>query len=109
MNRTGLCEVKGGGLYSMVEKGYLSTMALNIKDPVAERTARELAAATGEGLTAAVRRAVEERLQRVRRGRGPGNLKQELLAIGAHCAALPELDIREPDEILGYDRDGLSR
>ncbi len=91
----------------MVDNCYLSTMALNIKDPVAERTARELAAATGEGLTAAVRRAVEERLQRVRRGHGRASLKEELLAIGAHCAALPELDPRAADEILGYDNHGL--
>jgi antitoxin VapB len=84
-------------------------MALNIKDPVAERTARELAAATGEGLTAAVRRAVEERLQRVRRDRGRGGLKEELLAIGEHCAALPEFDARASDEILGYDEHGLPR
>ncbi len=84
-------------------------MALNIKDPTAERIARELAAATGEGLTAAVRRAVEERLQRVRRDRGRGGLKDELLAIGAHCAGLPQLDDRAPDEILGYDQHGLPR
>ena len=82
-------------------------MALNIKDPVAERIARELAAATGEGITAAVRRAVEERLQRVRRDAGGERLVEELLAIGAHCARLPVRDSRTPEEILGYDQHGL--
>jgi antitoxin VapB len=82
-------------------------MALNIKDPAAERSARDLSAATGEGLTLAVRRAVEERLARVRRDRGGRDLAADLLSIGAHCAALPDLDTRSPEEILGYDDDGL--
>ena len=42
-------------------------MPLNIKDPVAKKLARALAAAAGESVTTAVRRAAEERLQRVRR------------------------------------------
>lgn len=41
-------------------------MALNIKDTETDRLARELAAATGESITVAARRALEERLQRVR-------------------------------------------
>ncbi len=82
-------------------------MALNIKDPGTEKSVRELAAATGEGVTAAVRKAVEERLQRVRRGRGGRSLADELLAIGAHCANLPDRDTRPPDAILGYDENGL--
>ena len=82
-------------------------MALNIKDPVTERSVRELAATTGEGVTAAVRKAVEERLQRVRRDRGGRTVAEELLAIGARCAALPVLDTRSAEEILGYDENGL--
>lgn len=35
------------------------------------------------------------------------NLKEELLAIGKHCAALPLLDSRTPDQILGYNEQGL--
>ncbi|MFI4973265.1 MAG: type II toxin-antitoxin system VapB family antitoxin [Caulobacterales bacterium] len=81
-------------------------MALNIKDPATERTVRELAAATGESVTAAIRRAAEERLQRLRRS-GGRRLKDELLEIAAHCAALPDLDTRSPDEIMGYDEHGL--
>jgi antitoxin VapB len=82
-------------------------MALNIKDPATEHSVRELAAETGEGITTAVRRAVEDRLLRVRRGRSRRSLKDELLAIGAHCASLPDLDTRSADEILGYDDRGL--
>jgi antitoxin VapB len=82
-------------------------MPLNIKDPLTEASIRELAAATGEGLTAAVRAAVEERLRRVRRHTRGRSLTEDLLAIGARCAALPDLDTREPDVILGYDENGL--
>ena len=41
-------------------------MALNIKDPETDRLALELEAATGESITVAARRALEERLERVR-------------------------------------------
>ncbi len=82
-------------------------MPLNIKDRATEQSVRELAGLTGETVTTAVRRAAEERLQRVRRARAGGNLAAELLAIGRRCAALPDLDQRTPDEILGYDAQGL--
>ncbi len=84
-------------------------MPLNIKDPATEKVVRELAAATGESVTGAVRRAAEERLQRIRR-HGPGrSLAEELLEIGARCSALPEVDRRSAEEILGYDEHGLPR
>ena len=82
-------------------------MPLNIKDPATERSVRELAAATGDGFTTAIRKAVEERPQRVRASRSGRSLKDDLLAIGDHCAALPDLDLRAADEILGYDENGL--
>ena len=82
-------------------------MALNIKDPETEKFVRELAALTGETVTAAVRRAAEERLQRVRRKRGGRSLAEELLEIGRRCAALPDQDTRTAEEIMGYDENGL--
>jgi antitoxin VapB len=82
-------------------------MPLNIKDRATEQTVRELAALTGEPITTAVRRAAEDRLQRVRMTRSAGSLAAELLEIGQRCAALPDLDPRTPDEILGYDANGL--
>ncbi len=84
-------------------------MPLNIKDPTTEKFVRELAAAAGESVTMAVRRAAEERLQRVRRQRSGRSLAAELLEIGRRCAALPDFDTREADEILGYDEHGLPR
>ncbi len=82
-------------------------MSLNIKDPATERSVRELAAATRETVTTAVRRAAEERLQRVRHEHAGRSLAEEILEIGKRCAALPDLDRRTADEILGYDEQGL--
>jgi len=45
-------------------------MGLNIKDEKTHRLAQELAALTGESMTAAVTAAVRERLDRIRRERG---------------------------------------
>ena len=81
-------------------------MALNIKDPVTEKAVRELAAATGESITAAIRRSVEERRIRLRPTRGR-RLRDEIMEIADHCAALPILDPRSPEEIIGYDEHGL--
>jgi antitoxin VapB len=84
-------------------------MALSIKNPEADRLARELAKTTGETLTEAVVRALRERLRRERgRLRAP-RLKDEMRAIRARCSKLPVLDPRTPDEILGYDDSGLPR
>jgi antitoxin VapB len=84
-------------------------MPLNIKDPATEKSVRALAALTGETVTMAVRRAAEERLQRVRRDRQGRSLTDEIMEIGRRCAALPDLDARSADEILGYDEHGLPR
>jgi antitoxin VapB len=43
-----------------------------------------------------------------RRDQAPG-LPQRLHAIGAHCAGLPDRDTRTPDEIAGYDENGMWR
>jgi len=82
-------------------------MALSIKDPEADRLARELAERTGESLTQAVVVALRERLAR-ETGRTQGvPLRDELAAIRQRCAALPVLDTRSADEILGYDERGV--
>jgi antitoxin VapB len=82
-------------------------MALNIRSPETEALAAELARLTGETKTEAVTRAVRDRLERVKRARQGRTLADELEAIGRRCAALPVLDARSPDEILGYDESGL--
>jgi antitoxin VapB len=82
-------------------------MALNIRNPEAERLAAELARQTGETKTEAVAQALRERLARIRRDRAKSSLADELEAIARQCAALPVFDERSGDEILGYDEHGL--
>lgn len=82
-------------------------MALSIKDPEADRLARELAAQTGESLTQAVVVALRERLTRERGRASTVPLRDDLAAIRHRCAALPVIDDRPAEAILGYDRHGL--
>lgn len=82
-------------------------MPLNIKDPATERAVRKLAELTGETVTMAVRRAAEERLAHVRSAGGGRSLAEEIIEIGRRCAALPDVDRRSAEEIIGYDEHGL--
>lgn len=84
-------------------------MALNIRNRETEALAAELASLTGETKTEAVRLAVAERLERVRHQRRRRSLADELNRIADHCSALPVLDSHDPDQILGYDANGLPR
>ena len=81
-------------------------MPLNIKNPEADRLARELAGLTGESITEAVMEALEERLARERTRRG-GRLRLQLERMQQRIAELPELDPRSAEEVLGYDDHGL--
>jgi antitoxin VapB len=84
-------------------------MSLNIKSEQAHRLARELAQLTGESMTAAVEKAVEERLERVRRDK-KGNLAERLLKIGRECAPLWKEPYRSMDHgDLLYDEKGLPK
>jgi antitoxin VapB len=84
-------------------------MALSVKDPEADRLAREVAARTGESLTTAIVVALRERLARLGPRTRRRRLRDELREIGERCARLPTLDDRPADEILGYDGRGLPR
>lgn len=83
-------------------------MALNIKDPEADRLARQLAARTGETITEAVVKALRERLRRESAIAAIG-LKDELMAISRRAAALKRRTGRSAEEVLGYDERGLPR
>ena len=84
-------------------------MALSIKNPEADRLARELADLTGEGLTEAVIKALEERLRRERGTVYAVPLREQLAVIRERCSALPVLDKRRNDQIIGYDDRGVPR
>jgi antitoxin VapB len=81
-------------------------MHLNIKNDEAHKLATELSRLTGESLTAAVTLALRERLTRERRRRRADRIAAGLMRIGRSYAALPDTG-RSPDEILGYDAQGM--
>ena len=83
-------------------------MALSIKDPEADRLARELAEAAGETLTEAVTKALRDRLRVVR---GETRTEEEFLAdvrkIVDDFQRHRIVDRADEDEILGYDEFGI--
>jgi len=81
-------------------------MAMSLKNPRAEALAREVARETGESLTQAIVRALEERLERLRGRRAAPDVAREIIRVAERCQALPDLDRRSADEILGYGPDG---
>ena len=84
-------------------------MSLNIKNEKTHRLVRELARLTGESMTGAVDKAVQERLQRVR-GSKKGGLAERLLQIGRECAAHLKEPYRSIDHgDLLYDEKGLPK
>lgn len=64
---------------------------------------------TGETKTLAVTRALRDGLEKEQRRRSARRLANELDEIALHCASLPALDDRSPEEILGYDETGVPR
>ena len=83
-------------------------MALSLKDQETDSLARQVASLTGESLTQAVRGALRLRLrhEQLKRGERPWD-DREIDAIVERYGALPILDSRTADEILGYDESGL--
>lgn len=84
-------------------------MAISIKSLETERLAREIAAKTGESLTGAIQKSLEERLERLKHQRRRQILSMQLEDILRRVDQLPILDSRSPDEVLGYDEHGLPR
>jgi antitoxin VapB len=84
-------------------------VSLNIKNEKTHRAAQKLARLTGESMTAAVDKAVRERLERVRATKKDG-LAERLLKIGRECAAHLKEPYRSIDhgELL-YDEKGLPK
>ncbi len=90
-------------------------MALNIKDPEAERLAAEVAALADETKTRAVRTALEERKERLVL-KAPGRRRQESLRRFLSEEAWPQvpedvlgkpLTRKEREQILGYGPAGV--
>lgn len=82
-------------------------MPLNIKNDRAHDLARQIQQKTGESLTTAVIVALEERLRRVAPEEDKAARLARINAIIDRAASYPVLDNRTPDEIIGYDENGL--
>jgi antitoxin VapB len=87
-------------------------MALHLNNPKTDRLARELARETGESLTEAVNKALEERLGRVgtRKATEVEKLVADLTAIAKRAKGLRRLK-KTSRELIDelYDEDGLPR
>ena len=81
-------------------------MALSIKNVEAEQLARELAKERGTTVTRAVIAALEDALRRTRGRKTGPSIREAIREISERCSALPDLDTRTADEILGYDERG---
>ncbi len=68
-------------------------MALSIKSPEADPLARTLAEVTGLTLSDAIVKA--------------SGLGEDLRVISDRCGALPDLDLRSAEEIIGFDEHGV--
>ena len=84
-------------------------MALSIKDPETERLARSLAQLTGENITTATKRAIEERLRRLGGHSRKATLLNDMAEIRRRWSEMPVADERTAEEILAYDEHGLPR
>jgi antitoxin VapB len=82
-------------------------MAILIKDKEADQLIRALAERTGESITDAVKQAVRERLRELPpRADEIAARRRKLAELIAKSKALPTLDDRTPDEIIGYNKSG---
>jgi antitoxin VapB len=82
---------------------------LSIKNEATERLARQVADETGESITEAIQRSLEERWERLKTRRRGRVLTRQIEDLLRRVDALPTLDPRSPDEILGYDDHGMPR
>jgi len=90
-------------------------MGLNLKNQEVERLAAEVAALVGETKTEAIRRALEERKQRLsfqvtnrdRKARLKSLLEREVWPLIPKKLLGKRLTCRENDRILGYGQEGI--
>jgi antitoxin VapB len=82
-------------------------MGLSIKDRETETLVRQLARRQGTGLTETIKEAVRAKIsQQSNDHRDDDEWWKAIEEIQRRSRALPIIDPRSPDEILGYDADG---
>lgn len=83
-------------------------MAQELNSTKVTHLAAELAAITGEDMETAVVCALEEKLARVGRP-AHSEISNDIDALFDRLARMPVRDGRSPDEIVGYETNGLPR
>ena len=82
-------------------------MAISIRNPRVEELARELGEIENRSMTEVIIEALEEKRDRMKEPDAVNELRLKILTeIAEECAALPVLDDRPADEILGYNNIG---
>ena len=84
-------------------------MPLYIKNKATEQLARQVAGETGETLTEAIQKSLQERWERLKRRRKGHILTGQIEDLLRRVDALPALDWHPENEILGYGEDGIPR
>jgi antitoxin VapB len=84
-------------------------MPLSIKNEATEKLARQVAREAGESLTEAIQTSLRERLERLKHRSKSRILSDQIGDLLRRVDALPRLDTRSEDEILGYSEDGIPR
>jgi len=79
-------------------------MALSIRNPEVETLARNLAARTGQSMTDEILQALRERETLLTEQ--SGSRLARIQELSRRAGALPILDPRSPEEILGYTKTG---
>ena len=82
-------------------------MALSIKNAETEQLARQIAKETGESITEAIQKSLRERWERLGKEQRQHILREQVEEILRRVDALPILDERSADEIIGYDEHGI--
>ena len=83
-------------------------MPLSIRNEKAEQLARQAAEETGCSITQVIIDALEEKLERLKGSRTADSTFEKIMAVSKRCSSLPDLDTRSPDEILGYNENGIN-
>ena len=76
-----------------------------VKPSGSPRNARE----QGTTVTASVIDALEQALRRSRGRKSAPSVRDAIVEVSERCAALPDVDTRSAEEILGYDERGAFR
>ncbi len=83
-------------------------MALSIRNPQAEKLAKEIIAIDGGNVTQVIINALQDKLDRLRGRTAHTDIAKEIMDISSRCSSIPDIDKRDPDEILGYNSNGIN-